>query len=495
MGANNLQIGLLAATPSITQLLQIAAVLLIEKLRRRKAICVLTWFPAQLLWFPIAAIPFLFPTPSPLAVSLLLAIMVVRGLLSAVTNCSWNTWISDLVPKDILGNFFARRSILSTIATVIFGLGGAFFVDFWGDRNSGRLALEGYSYVIAFGALFMGLMSPFFMSLMPEPPMREPAARLPLGQMLVSPVRDKNFRWLLAFFLGWSFASNLAVPFFSVYMLQHVGLSVSTVVALFVLSQLFSILFLRVWGSLIDKYGNKVILSLSTSLYLLVIFGWIFTLTPDRHFLTIPLLIALHIFAGIAGAGVGLATSTIGLKIAPASQATAYLSSISLSLNIGAGLGPMAGGLLADFFSQRHLNLVFTWASPTESMQIQALSITGFAFLFAIAFFLGILTISLLANLREEGETSRDVVLETLINPIRELYRPVSWGLPYPLAHGNLYKYLKRIPLPGLDVAFSVLAYQVADFVNLSLDGLKWALKNSRKFFRNLLSSDIKTKY
>ncbi len=77
LGANNLQIGLLAATPSITQLIQIGAVLLIEKLRWRKAITVLAWVPAQLLWFPIAAIPFLVPVPSLPAVALLLGMMSV----------------------------------------------------------------------------------------------------------------------------------------------------------------------------------------------------------------------------------------------------------------------------------------------------------------------------------------------------------------------------------------------------------------------------------
>jgi MFS family permease len=481
LGANNFQIGLLAAIPYITQLLQIAATLLIEKLRWRKAITILTWIPAQLFWFLIAAIPFLVPIPGTSAVIFLLGVMIVRGLLAAITNCSWNTWISDLVPKNILGNFFARRSILSTLATVVFGLGGAFFVDYWGGRGSSGHAVQGYTYVIAFGALFMGLMSPLFMSLMPEPPMQPPSNRVPLGQMLISPLRDKNFKWLLGFLFFWSFASNLALPFFSVYMLKKIGIPISTVIALYVLSQFFSIIFLRVWGSLIDKSGNKVILSLSTSLYLLVILGWIFTLMPGRYFLTIPLLIALHIFAGIANAGVGLATSTIGLKLAPRSQATSYLSGVSLALNIGAGLGPVLGGFMADFFSQRHFNLTFTWTSPAHSMQIQALNITGFGFLFATAFFLGLVTLSVLANLREEGEVSRDVVLESLINPIRELYRPVSWGLPYPLSHSALYRYLKRIPLPGLDVALSVIAYQIADIVKITLETANWSLKTLKK--------------
>ena len=49
LGANNLQIGILAATPFITQLLQIPIILLVEHLKRRKVIAVPSWFLAQAL--------------------------------------------------------------------------------------------------------------------------------------------------------------------------------------------------------------------------------------------------------------------------------------------------------------------------------------------------------------------------------------------------------------------------------------------------------------
>ena len=225
LGADNFQIGLLAAANTITQILQIAAIFLIEKFHCRKAITILTWVSAQLFWFPMAAIPFLVPVPGSQAVILLLGMMIVRGLLASITNCGWNAWVCDLVPKSILGNFFARRTLLSTMSTVAFGLGGAFFVDYWGSRTAGTAAIQGYSYVIAFGALFMGLVSPLFMTFMPEPIMQSSLDRVPLGQMLTAPLRDKNFKWLLGFLFCWSFASNLALPFFSVYMLQKIGLA------------------------------------------------------------------------------------------------------------------------------------------------------------------------------------------------------------------------------------------------------------------------------
>jgi hypothetical protein len=221
-------------------------------------------------------------------------------------------------------------------------------------------------------------------------------------------------------------------------------------------------LFLRVWGPLVDKSGNKVILSLSASLYLLVIFGWIFIGMPERHFLTLPLLIMLHAFAGIASAGVALTASTIGLKMAPQEEATSYLAGASLAANLGAGLGPLFGGLVADFFNSRLLSLTFNWADPENSFQFPLLTITGLDFLFGIAFIVGIPILGLLASIHEQGEARREEVLESLMTQAREFSRPMSSSMNLNLLSYFPVVNLKRVPLVGLDVALGVTIYQIA---------------------------------
>ena len=157
LGANNFQIGILAAIPFIMQTMQLPAIWIVEKYRRRKAIALITWLSAQLLWIPIALIPFMSRTPSPWAISILLMLMAFRSFLAAITNCSWNGWVRDLVPQQILGRFYSRRLALATTVAVVFGLAAAFFVDYWRDQVSAENAVFGYTYVILFGALFLGM--------------------------------------------------------------------------------------------------------------------------------------------------------------------------------------------------------------------------------------------------------------------------------------------------------------------------------------------------
>jgi len=421
LGCNNFQIGVLAALPFLTQPLQIFVIPLVERFRRRKVIALASWIPAQLSWVLIALIPLFLDVPSSSAVLVLLVTIGVRGVFVSITNCSWNSWLRDLVPQQVLGRVFARRQMWANLAAMTFGLAASFFVTYWqGHVSAGNEALR-YTFPLLFGAAFLGLASPLFMSLMPEPLMQPPTGPQPSFLAIISPpFRDGNYRRLLSFLLLWGLALNMSIPFFAVYMLLRLGLPLWTVIGFSILSQAFNILFLRLWGRLADRFGFKAVLSVSVSLYLLVVLGWTFTTMPERYVLTIPLLVILHILAGIASAGVTLSTATIGLKLAPKGQATAYLAAAGLAASLGAGLGPLLGGYLADFFSVRQLSLVFEWTSPIHSIQLPVFSLSGLDFLFVISFVVGLITLGGLVALREEGEVGDG--LRGGVCPVRQGY-------------------------------------------------------------------------
>ncbi len=443
LGCTNFQIGFLAALPFLVQPLQLIAIPMVEWLRWRKAITLATWPLAQLFWLPIALIPIYMDIPGTGAVFLLLGLIAVRGVFSSIANCAWNSWIKDLVPQQVLGTFFARRQAWASIAAMTFGLGAAIFVDIWKAHTTGHTEVLGYTFALLFGIVFLGLASPVFMSLIPEPLMQSPPGKpSSLRSMLTIPFKDHNYRRLAFFLFSWGLALNLATPFFAVYMLRELKLSLALVMGLSVLSQLSNIMFLRVWGPLADRFSFKTVLSVCASLYLFVIFGWVFAGMPDRYFLTIPLLVILHMLAGVASAGVTIGTGTIGLKLAPQGHATSYLAVVALATSLGAGLGPLIGGALTRAF--------------------------GFDVLFGTSFVLGLLTLHLLIALREEGEVGREVVIETLITSGRQFSRPMSSfpGLNF-LGHFP-YGYLRRIPFPGLDAVIGVTAFQLAQTARIA---------------------------
>lgn len=74
LGANNLQIGILASIPWITDFFQIPAVWVIEKFRHRKFVVFITWLISQLLWIPIALLPLYVMTPGSNGVIMLIGL-------------------------------------------------------------------------------------------------------------------------------------------------------------------------------------------------------------------------------------------------------------------------------------------------------------------------------------------------------------------------------------------------------------------------------------
>ncbi len=461
MGANNLQVGIVSAVPLASLVVQLPAILLIERFRVRKAIGLPAWLFAQLLMIPIGAIPFFLDVPSELAVLTLIFLLAFRGLFTPLWITAWMSWMHDLVPRRLLGGYYGRRLATSTAVLAVLGLGASFYISWWEGQAPPGQEAYGYSFFFIAGALTLGIIGPFMVARAREPLMpAAPEVKESPISTLTEPLRDKNFSHLLRFLWVWGVASNIAIPFFVVYMLTDLELELPVVMSLVVLSNITHVLFVRVWGPMADRVGSKTVMSLSASLFLLVFLGWVFVAHTEKHVLTMPLLIVLNAFVGIARGGVLLTVNTLALKIAPDNKATAFLGVAGIAAYVSMGIGPIIGGLLADFFSTKTLRFDLTWISQTGAVEIPALQLIGFDFVFLIAFFFSLLSLNLLVALREEGEIPREVALAELLAHATPARRALT-SLP---VIGSLtsksYGYLKR--LPGADVALGVTAYQLA---------------------------------
>ena len=227
MGATNAEIGLLAAIPPLGALVQLPAVKLIDRVRNRRLICILTSSSSRLLWMPIALIPFILTENR---IPVLVGILTLYAVISSIGHCSWSSRMRDLVPRDILGSFFSRRMALSIAAGILIALAAGSFIDRRGGSLSG-----GYSFIFLVGFL-AGIAGIFFLARIPEPVMQTDR-HLPLRTLLARAWTDTNFKNLIIFLGLWNFAVNLAAPFFTVYLLKNIGLGIGSVIALGVTSQ------------------------------------------------------------------------------------------------------------------------------------------------------------------------------------------------------------------------------------------------------------------
>ena len=422
LGASNMIIGLLAAIGPLSQLIQLPSVVLIEKMRNRRAIVVATAVLGRMCWLLIALIPFLFSAG--LGLSILLALMVISSALGAVSGCSWNSWMRDLIPQNILGSFFSKRMRLATGVGIALSVIAAVFLDFW-KKSFANLELQGYSILFLVG-LGAGIISIYFLIKTPEIRMPATGERIRIFKVFSEPFRNENFRKLMVFLASWNFAANLAGPFFMVYMLKRLGMSMSFIIGLSILSQVLNVGFLRIWGRFTDRFSNKSVLAISGPLFILSILAWAFTTMPEKYFLTIPLLICIHIVMGLSSAGVSLASGNISMKLAPKGQATAYLATNTVTNSIAAGVAPILGGKFADFFAGRELAWTLEYTTPSAEYSLPTLNLQQWDFFFVLAFLIGLYSLHRLAMVKEEGEVEEKVVARELFTEVRSQVRILS---------------------------------------------------------------------
>lgn len=434
LGASNFQIGLLAAFPTLTNVAQLLSIVLMRQYPNRKVITVGAVVLARI---PLLLLGFMLYTPQATSIYLLMVGMFVHYLFSSIGGAGWNSWIKDLVPEDQLGWYFSKRSRYMQTTNILLSLLVAFLVDWVSKNTPGYLTLLYGAYFVIAGSI--GIIGSFFLSRAPEP--RATWSEGNLLKLLFLPLRNTNFRRLLLFNGAWTFAINLAVPFFTVFMLKSLGLSMTLVILLAVVSQVSSVLTVQLWGRLSDRYSNKSIIFLTAPIYIVTILLWIFVGIYSRNLLNIMLLFVLHIFTGISTSGVNLALTNIGLKLAPKQDAVVFISMKNIVASIFSALGPIVGGALADIFAVRELRISIEWLSPQLKSSAKLIYLHEWNFLFLLAALLAFFSMRLLGKVNESGEVGHMLVKRIMKTRFRS-------GMKEALIVGNIitwHNHLKAI--------------------------------------------------
>lgn len=412
LGASNFEIGLLAALPTVTNIFQLLSIWLVRRFSNRRVISIVCSVLARL---PLAVVGYLILTfPAAASVQVLIFFLFFYYFFGSISGPVWNSWMKDLIPGRSLGDYFSKRSGYMQSLNVVFSVALALVLDYIKRNRPGSL-LDTYGVMFA-AAGTVGLFGMILLSRVPEP--KAYMSRENIFKLFQLPLRDKNFSRLLVFVSSWVFAINIATPFFTVFMLTTLGLSLSYVIGLGILSQIASILTIRLWGRFADRYSNKTIIAIGGPLYILCIIAWCFVGLFD-YYGNFALLVLIQIFSGISTSGINLSLTNIGLKLAPQEDAIVYLSVKNIISAVFSSISPLIGGYLADYFNERHFAISLQWSGPHTNELIHLVSLHQWNFLFLIGAILGLLSLRLLRRVTEEGEVEKNTVVRVLRSAVR----------------------------------------------------------------------------
>ncbi len=421
LGASNLTIGALAAIPHLSQLAQIPAVYAVDRLADRKRVYQWSGWVARPMFLVIAFAAWWLTSEAALAV--ILVAFAIRYIAGAFLQCSWSSWMRDLVPNSEMGRLFGKRQQRMLGIGIVLSLVAAAFVDLWRIYVPEPVTIAyGIVYTLAF---FGGAYAVICARHIHEPKM-QPVGHEGLYTRLREPFTHDNYRRLIRFLASWNFAVNLAAPFFTVHMLKQLQMDLFWVIGLATLSQIAAYLTVASWGQIADRFSNKAVLRVCGTAFVIAIFAWTFTTFPDVHAGTVPLLIVIHIVAGVSTSGVNLAAGNIALKLAPTGNATAYLASSSMVNAMAGGVAALCGGAFADLFATWELSLTLNWHDTNSSLAVEALSFSHWDFFFFLATVIGLYAMHRLSLVNEEGDVKNSVVLGMLMRSARQSLRNLS---------------------------------------------------------------------
>lgn len=361
LGASPLHFSVLSALGQLSALFQPLGVVLMHRLRQRKKVCIVVTAAGRFLSLFIGA-SLLFREPAQ-GILFALALLFVSAGLQAVGGNIWIAWVSDLIPLGIRGRFFAQRNQILVLAGLVVGYTLSFCTDLF-EKGGG--ALQGWfagwldpqsfftpahqAYFLAgifvfatvLGFIGLGILS------------RQPDRKLPLQRRFAlreefaEPLRNKNFRLLLAFGIWWMLAIGVGSAFWGPFMLKKLQMSMFQMQLYGTLHMASSLLAYSFWGRFIDRYGNKTAMLICVGLGGLNPMFWL-TMTPDNY----AILWFEALISGFMWAGNGVVTTNFVLAIAGKGREQVY----SALYGAVAGVSMMVSTLLTGVFFPSQLEL------------------------------------------------------------------------------------------------------------------------------------------
>lgn len=395
LGANEFHYGLLAAIPPLVNIIPVFTSVFLSRISSRKNVTAVTGIVSRFIWIIVPFIPCFFVKST--ALMLFFVIYGISWASLAISGNVWTSWMSDLVPEKVRSTYFGRRNMYVTI--VSFGItlaAGYFIANFQLDKNDPSHVIDiskgigkffmnifpftdeimtqfGNSYktleFIGLSVLFIAgaaasLMSLFYILRQPEPAQQTFPSQEPFSWKEYR--KDKNFNNLLLFIVLWGFLNGFAGPFWGAFQINNLSLTYKSIALMSLASQVARIIFIPIWGRLIQRYGNKPVMLFT------VYFGVFHPLmyivaSPD-----FPLPIWWdYISSGIIWGGLELALFNMLLGVSPQRGKEVYYAIFSCFANVAAASSAMLAGSLASIIQSYNVQvagmcyqqILFLWTS------------------------------------------------------------------------------------------------------------------------------------
>lgn len=338
LGAGNLIMAFIGTGPVlITALAQVTGASLLDRVGRRKPIILTGIWIQTFAFLPLFALPVFLHAGGMAA---LMVCVAFYFFFSGVSAPPWMSLMGDVVDESDRGRYFANRTRIIMYVMVFSMLLAGIIANNW--KAAGQTA-TGFGFLFGIAA-FARLTSIISMKSHYDAPLDRNTAdgSFSFGTFLRG-ARKSNFgRFTFAIALM-NGTTNIAGPFFSVYMLRDLQWSYLQFTASMLTFFISQTLFVRWWGAISDRHGNRSVLVATGCLLPLLPMIWAFSTNY-------AVLIFAQIASGAIWSGFNLAAMNFIYDSVPQTRRARALSYYSL-IN---GCFSVLGGMLIGAWIANH---------------------------------------------------------------------------------------------------------------------------------------------
>lgn len=363
LNATAAQMGLLTAIPQLFgALFQLLSVWLCSYVRRRHLIVL----GAGLQALVVAGMGALAMTQSTHAIYWLIGLAVLYFSFQNVIQPQWRAWMGSIVPQRRRGAFFAARTRLTMVSSLLIFIGGGTLLT----ASTGMEATWLGFAILFIAAGFGRTLSTVYLWRMYDPDHDAASSnpsdlRRSFAQLRES-LHDRTFRHYSFFIAGMQGMVAISAPFFAVYMLRDLQFTYLQYSLNSVASIATQFVCLSFWGRFSDRFGNRLVMLITSGMIPVLPLLWL--LSPSFYYL-----LGVQVVSGIAWSGFSLSTANYLYDIRPHKTEFAIYAAMQACLSASAVfVGALAGGFLASA-APSLLQLLSQGLSQMMSLDLNAL--------------------------------------------------------------------------------------------------------------------------
>jgi hypothetical protein len=394
LGGTGLHIGLLNALPTGMLFMQLLAGMAASRLTYRRPLWFWLSVIQRTLMVPVALGPLLFPQIADSTwIWVFLGANVALHGLAQFGHPLWMSWMGDYLPREGLSSYWGQRQVWMNWTIVASLMASAMYV-FW----SGLTIRQSFPHLCVLAAV-LGVVDLLFFLRVEEPPivrMKKAAWR----DVLVEPFRHQGFRSFIGYACTWHFAAMIGAPFISLYLLQHIGMSLFEVLMLWAISATGGALSAGYMGRFAERCGNKPLLVFCTLFKPINMLSLI--LCPRDPQLAFWVLIPAFMFDAALNVGISIGQDGFLLKQSPARNRAMFMASgMAMAGLVGCATSIICGALLTSMRG---------W-----SMDIIGFQMNGFHILFWASAVMRFATLRSVCRIEEPAAVDHRLLAITLI--------------------------------------------------------------------------------